>query len=41
MVRPVRPRDAGTYSVKVSNAAGSVWAAAVLTVELGHSGRER
>lgn len=41
-VRPVRPRDAGTYAVRITNAAGSVWSSnAVLTVQLGHSGRTR
>jgi hypothetical protein len=39
VIRPVRPKDAGTYSVRVTNAAGSVWAAAVLTVRRGNSGR--
>ena len=41
-VRPVRPRDAGNYTVRVTNAAGSVLSSpAVLTVQLGHSGRTR
>jgi hypothetical protein len=39
VVRPVRPRDAGPYSVRVTNEAGSIWAAAALTVELGRSGQ--
>ena len=32
IVKPVRPKDAGTYSVRAHSASGSVWAAAVLTV---------
>ena len=41
-VRPVRPRDAGNYTVRVTNAAGSVLSSpALLTVQLGHSGRTR
>lgn len=30
VIKPVRPKDAGTYSVRARNAEGSVWAAAVL-----------
>ena len=35
-VKPVRPRDAGAYSVRVATSAGAVWASAVLTVERGN-----
>ena len=34
-IKPVRPEDAGPYTVSASNAAGTVWTAAVLTVTPG------
>ncbi len=39
IIKPVRPKDAGTYTVRARNADGSVWAAAVLTVRRGWKDR--